>query len=176
MVDSEPPLVDLIADVDVVECGTECEPDSGYTVAITSDGFTFDDPCEPLCCDDCTELAGWLITVWDTQPFDPDTCACEEDPCVDPIEVCPGSGCDVTCVVFDCETWVSGDYYVFFEAVDILDNLYTGWGILNLGSAGSATLNDAVLDSADCLIKLDPDEASLDNIMGPCSFVEVDGD
>jgi len=173
IVDGYPPEVDLIADVDVVECGTDCELDSGYIVTITSDGFTSVDlPCDPLCCGDCSALAGWTVTVWDTQPFDPDTCACEEDPCVDPIKVCTGSGCDVTCVVFDCVTWVPGEYYVRFEAVDIVANPTDRWGILELTSGHTATLNDAILDPDDCLIKLDTTAPPPigDDIMGPCTY------
>jgi len=170
MVDCEAPFVDLIVEAENTNCGTECDPVDGYIVTITSDGVTFADPCDPLCCyDSCTEVADWTVTVYDTQPFNKDTCECVGDPCAVPIEVCPGSGCDVTCEL-DCipdTAWPGGkDYYVFLEVEDILGNTRTGWGILHFGSLGSVTLNDANLDLVDCLLK----KSGSDNIMGPCSY------
>jgi len=175
MVDCEAPFVDLIAEAENTNCGTECDPVDGYIVTITSDGVTFADPCDPLCCyDSCTEVADWTVTVYDTQPFNKDTCECVGDPCAVPIEVCSDYGCHVTCEL-DCipdPAWPGGkDYYVFLEVEDILGNTRTGWGILHFGGLSAVTLNDAELDPSSCLIELGHHyHVTGDDIMGPCSY------
>jgi hypothetical protein len=85
VVDSVAPYVDLRAFVtDEENCGTECDPDWGARVIITSDEFVDEAECIPLCCgDDCLELAEWTMLIFDTQPFED---CCEPDPCVDPIQ------------------------------------------------------------------------------------------
>jgi hypothetical protein len=189
IVDTEAPYVDLKAIVGEEEnCGTECEPALGKRVIITSDAYVEDAAplCTPLCCgDDCTALAGWTITVYDTQPFNLD-CTCVPDPCVDWIKQCTGTGYPVECEVFEClsyHDWTAKtkgkpgyeikDYYVILEANDVVGNLYKGYGILTLRSDYTATLNDAELDS-DCQFILDIERNfNYDNIMGPCIYTNT---
>lgn len=188
IVDTEAPYVDLKAVVGEEEnCGTECEPALGKRVIITSDAYVENEAplCTPLCCGDyCTELAGWTITVYDTQPFNLD-CTCLPDPCVDWIKQCTGTGCPVECDVFGClsyDDWIAKtknnyetkDYYVILEANDIVRNLYKGYGILTLISNHTAILNDAMLDES-CQFILGLGAANshshnYDNIMGPCTY------
>jgi hypothetical protein len=189
-VDTKAPYVDLKAIVGEEEdCGIECEPALGKRVIITSDAYVENEAplCTPLCCgDDCTELAEWTITVYDTQPFIDECGECVvDDPCVSPIKVCTGTGCPVECDVFGClsyEDWTAKtkgkekyeikDYCVILEANDVVGNLYKGYGILFLMSNHTATLIDAELSSGCQFIPL-ADGGSI-NIMGPCTFKETE--
>jgi len=183
MIDDSCPEICLIAEVEELNCGTECDWDTGYTVTITSDGVC-GYPCEPLACgDNCTDVVGWTITVWDTQPFKTGACDCAEVPCVFPIKECSGTECQVECVVLDCliegvdlPKKGSYDYYVLFESEDVLGNACSDWGILTLTVADvkgktkdvSATLNDAYLDDSSCEVVQD---GGCD-VMGPCDCCE----
>ena len=190
IVDTEAPYVDLKAIVGEEEnCGTECEPALGKRVIITSDAYVEEKAplCTPLCCgDDCTELAEWTITVYNTQPFIEGDCGdCEEvNDCVEPIAQLASSGCPVELDVFGClsyDDWITKtkrafetrDYYVILEANDVVGNPYKGYGILTLRSDYTATINDAMLDES-CQFILGLGAANAhspiyDNIMGPCT-------
>jgi hypothetical protein len=146
VIDPVPPCVELIAEVE--ECGDECEP--GHQVLITSDAFN---PCEcegcvPLLCEDtCTEVAGWTLEVYDTEPFESDECGgCVPDPCVNPIAEDEGIGCPVELNVFGCiadSDWGDefddeGNHYVIFTVEDMVGNSVTSYGVLEVNS-GSYT-------------------------------------
>jgi hypothetical protein len=175
MIDDECPEVCLIAEVEELNCGTECDWDTGYTVTITSDGVC-EEPCdETLACEDrCTELVGWTITVWDTQPFEEGVCDCEEIPCVIPIMEISGSGCPVEVLVFDCAAKDNGlpkngtyQYVVLLEVEDLLGNACSDWGILEFtvdkDAITEVSLNDAYLDGCDVVT-----DGCDDDAMGPC--------
>jgi len=168
-VDNITPFAQLIAEVE--DCTDDC--DSGTRVTITSDGFLPGSDCDELCCgDDCTALGDWTLSVYDTQPFREDDCGdCEAvNACIEPIEVCSGSGCDIECV-FDCvpeDDWAdaTGNYYVILEKADLVGNAETTYGFLVLGGDKdhpNVTLNDATRSAACDIV-----ESGDDNIMGDC--------
>ena len=175
VVDSESPFVDLRAFVtDEENCGTECDPDWGARVIITSDAFVDDEECIPLCCgDDCLELAEWTMLIFDTQPAIVDGCECVPDPCVDPIKVCEGTGCPVECDVFGCVPWddwhkiADYEYYVVLEVSDPLGNTRIELGILHTWHYG-ANINDARIDE-NCNFYVACEDGLWD-VMGPCTF------
>ena len=143
-------------------CDTACE------VWITSDTCAYDDACcesSEVCCDDCTTF-DWTLTVYDDQPYEEgEECeGCVENTCATVIASTSGTGCPVDLNVFGCLTedeWAEleiTEYYVEFEAVDIVGNTVSLYGVLEVdtGSCDLTVLNDAKqTPSVDCMFEVD---------------------
>jgi hypothetical protein len=142
LVDGEAPCFEITALVEECEVGGPCPPiTTGEKIIITNDPATYpEEPCEaggPCCCDDCTEVVGWDMTIYCMNPYHLDDC-CDT---IDPLTICyeaSGTGCDISfttpCLSEDILPHGDGEpidyWYVYFSVVDFVGNENSVWGRL----------------------------------------------
>ena len=141
-----PVIIDGAKPSSIVKVSSKACPCPGC--AVTFESFTTVGACADVvnCGDDCSGLASWAFSVYNTDPFN----TCCLTPCVEPVYTCSGTACPILCTT-SClagptaaQLAVSpsavATYYVVETLADAVGNTQKYYAIITLDSSCVVTV------------------------------------